>query len=428
MFIGIIPASYLIGWGAAPGLYVYSVMTGNSAGQNFALWAASPVGILVIGTIFLVVTLIPSIVSVGFSVREFQTPLFLLSMLGSVLTVGILLSSTQAQFVTAFKLFEPNLQYNNLVPMAKQLAPGAFVPVSYGFFTLAAGLGMTLGTCNAFWGAWIGGEIKGGSSFRNQLIAMLIPAFILMSSVLLVYTIEENLLGRDVLLALTQISSLAPGDFTNVLFSGGVVTISIPYMLAGNPMLVLLLMICIIAAAGSVMPWAWLALSRPPFAWSFDRLIPAKFAEVNDRTGTPVFTLLFSLAVVEVILILSAVTSYLGLLFTVTWVWGSGGPAILCLACALLPFRKKLWEQSLASKYKIIGIPLACICGIVGFLYMMNGELQYTLTPALGWGTAQSYIIGGAYLFVFLVYFVIRYIRLRQGISLDMIFGTLPPE
>ena len=428
LFIGIIPASYLVGWGIAPGLYVYGVMTGNSAVQSFAAWAGSPVGVLAIGTIFLIVTVIPSIISVRASVRHLQTPLFVLSMLGTVLTVGILLSSSHTQFVSAFKQLEPNLQLDNLVPMAKQLNPGAFVPVSFAFGTLAAALGMTIGTTNSYWGSWVSGEVKGGASVRNQLLAMLIPGVILLSSVLAIITLEEIIAGRDVLIALTQIGSLAGSNFQNPLFSGGIVTISIPYMLAGNPTVVLVLLICILAAAGSVMPYAWIAMSRSPFAWSFDRLIPEKFASVSDRFHTPVFTILVALIVTEAWLVLAATTQYLGLLFTVTWVWGSGGPAILCLACALLPLRKQLWEQSAARKYQILGIPLASICGILGFLYLMNGELQYTFTPALGWGAQQTYIIGGSYLAVFLLYFVIRFIRQRQNISLDMLFRTIPPE
>jgi amino acid transporter len=427
-FAALIPSAYVIQWGLGPGLFVLGKMLGNEALMAAASWTTTPEGIIIVGTIFLLISLIPAILGVRVLLRTFLAPLFALGIIGLLVAIGILASSNTAQFVEALTKFEPNLRYDELVSIGKELKPDAFVPVSLSLGTFLAALGMTIGTTNSYWNAWAVGEMRRANSVIRQVVSMVIPGFILMLSVVVVIELLQGIAGRDPLIALTLIGTLAPEKLSTPLFGGGVVTISIPYILANNPAAVVLLMIAIIAAAFTFMPINWLITTRLLFAWSFDRLIPAKFASVSDRFHTPVFSLIVAFLIVEAWLILVATTPYLGLVFTVTWVWSAVSVGLTCLSCALLPFRKEFWEQSPVRKYTILGIPIATVVGLVGFFYQMNGVYQYAVIPELGFGAPQAYLLAASYGVAFALYWIVRAIRARQGIPIDLAFKTLPPE
>ncbi|MEM3157058.1 MAG: amino acid permease [Nitrososphaerota archaeon] len=427
-FAALIPSAYVIQWGLAPGLFVLGRMLGNEALMAVASWTTTPTGIIVIGTIFLLISLIPAIMGVRVLLRTFLAPLFALGIIGLLVSIGVLLSSNTSQFIESLTIYEPNLRFEELVTIGKELKPDAFVPVTLSIGTFLAALGMTIGTTNSYWNAWSVGEMRRANSVVRQVVSMVIPGFILMLSVVIIIELLQGIAGRDPLIALTLIGTLSPERLSTPLFGGGVVTISIPYILANNPITVILIMIAIIAAAFTFMPINWLIPTRLLFAWSFDRLIPARFASVNERFHTPVFSLIVVFLIVEAWLILVATTPYLGLVFTVTWVWSAVSVGLTCLACALLPLRKEFWEQSPVRKYKILGIPVATIVGLVGFFYQMNGVYQYAAIPELGFGAPQAYLLGASYAVAFALYWIVRAVRARQGIPIDLAFKTLPPE
>jgi len=51
---------------------------------------------------------------------------------------------------------------------------------------------------------------------------------------------------------------------------------------------------------------------RSWFAWSFDRLLPEKLSEVNERTHSPVWAILFEMVLVTVMLIWSIISTTFG--------------------------------------------------------------------------------------------------------------------
>lgn len=426
-FMAIIPFGYVIEWGLAPGLYMMGTMTNNAGLVSLSYWSTTATGTILIGTLFLLVSLVPAILGTRFLIRTFQFPMFILATLGLIVTLGILIGANSAQFVASFNQIESPLQYSNLVSIGQQLNPQAFVPTSFSLLTLMAAIGTTGGSVNSYWNSYAMGEMKRANSAKTQVICMAGPCLILTLCIIAIVKLEENLVGKSQLIALTQIGTLNATQLPNALFGGGVVTTSVPYILAGNPWVVCFLMISIIAAAFTFMPINWLLASRDPFAWAMDRLIPAKFAEVNERFHTPVFTLIFAFILAEVFLIFSATTSILGLLFSVTWAWSAMGVAALCAACVVLPFRKSYFDQS-PVRWKVAGIPIVSVVGAIGLIFCIDLFSTYMLVPALGFGGPLQAILISSYVTVFILYWVIKYIRKHQGIDINMAFRTIPPE
>jgi len=394
---------------------------------SLSTWTSSPAGIVVVGTIFVLVSLIPAIRGVRALVRNFQIPMFIVATLGLIVTLAILVGGTNTQFVANFNSLESPMTYSGLVAAGQQLNPSAFVPESWGVLTILAAIGTTGGSVNSYWNAWAVGELKNAKNVKNQVLSMVIPSLILALSIITIVKLEENIVGKQQLIALTQIGTLNGSSLPNPLFGGGVVTISVPYILAGNAWVDAFLMIAMIAAAFTFMPINWLLTSRDPFAWAMDRLVPAKFAEVSERFHTPIFSLLFGFIIAELFLILAAYTSLLGLLFAVTWSWSAIGVASLCLACALLPLRKSYWESS-PVRWKIAGIPVVTIVGLIGLFFQLDVIATFSAIPALGFGANLAEIVVSSYVLVFILYWVSKYIRKAQGIDISMAFKSIPPE
>jgi amino acid transporter len=169
--------------------------------------------------------------------------------------------------------------------------------------------------------------------------------------------------------------------------------------------------------------------SRYFFAWSFDRLIPTKFADVNKRLHTPHVAIGAMTVLSILILLLYSFTSWPATFTLGTFLWGVAY-VVPALATVVFPFTKKdLLEQAPEfMRKKIVGVPLVSIIGAlaaISFAYL--GYIAYTnpliTSPTLGGlGIAACIIIG-----CFVVYFASLAYHKAHGLDIGMAFKELPP-
>ncbi|HEU0296695.1 MAG TPA: APC family permease [Anaerolineales bacterium] len=186
----------------------------------------------------------------------------------------------------------------------------------------------------------------------------------------------------------------------------------------------------------------FLSSTRVIFAAAFDRLLPEKVAEVDARTGTPIWALV--LMVVPSIFI-----SYFYAYNSFAKPDGSDGFTTLTLCSTLviavtylgttisaivLPYVKPdLYNASPIAKYKILGIPLITVAGIIfgsflGFLLYQwvfdpNGLYGISIrnTNSVRWMLSM-------YLLAAIIYFGFKAARKREGIDLDKVHAEIPVE
>jgi len=103
---------------------------------------------------------------------------------------------------------------------------------------------------------------------------------------------------------------------------------------------------------------------------------------------------------------------------------------ITCLAGALLPYRAKdVYEASPGAKYKLGGIPLVTILGVLGFifgtvmLWMFMFDARLGLTSSLAYG-----IVFGVLAVSAVWYFIAKNMQKSKGINVDYAFKEIPPE
>ena len=102
-------------------------------------------------------------------------------------------------------------------------------------------------------------------------------------------------------------------------------------------------MLGLICATLAYVPATWLIITRDMFAWSFDRLLPAKFSEVNERFHTPVWSIFANFIVAEILVLLfTYLPQYTSGFFSVGWDATLAETTVLCIAVAVLPLRKTL--------------------------------------------------------------------------------------
>ena len=177
-------------------------------------------------------------------------------------------------------------------------------------------------------------------------------------------------------------------------------------------------------------PTGFLIATRNLFAWSFDRLAPARVAEVNDRLHTPVVATVVVALWIEVLNYLNIYQGLSALLINVIAVMAVAFIAV-ALAAIVMPFtRSNLFNSAPAMvRARIAGVPWLTIVGVVMLLswafvlYVTFATTAFGKVAPISMIEAFAVPIIGA-----LYYLVIRQVRERQGIHLKAAFQQIPPE
>ena len=198
-----------------------------------------------------------------------------------------------------------------------------------------------------------------------------------------------------------------------------------------NPAISAAMDIGLVAASLVVIPQSILVVTRWVFAWSFDRVAPAKFAEVHPTFATPYISVIAAFIAGEVLLVVTLYTGVVSIILNAAL--GSAMsfvPALL--AGMILPWRgKAIFEQAPPfTKAKIGRVPWITICGaIAGFgiivytiVLMLNPQLGFPVTPASGAFMVIYFLAGGA------LYYVAKAYRKGQGLDISAAFRQIPPE
>lgn len=177
-------------------------------------------------------------------------------------------------------------------------------------------------------------------------------------------------------------------------------------------------------------PTGFLIATRNLFAWSFDRLAPARVAAVNDRLHTPVVATVVVALWIEVLNFLNIYQGLSALLINVIAVMAVAFIAV-ALAAIVMPFtRPDLFNSAPAMvRANIGGVPWLTIAGVVMLLSWAFVLYVTFATTAFGQVAPISMIEAFAVPILGAIYYlVIRQVRERQGIHLKAAFQEIPPE
>jgi len=198
-----------------------------------------------------------------------------------------------------------------------------------------------------------------------------------------------------------------------------------------NPAISAAMDIGLVAASLVVIPQSILVVTRWIFAWSFDRVAPAKFAEVHPTFATPWVSTIVVFIAGELLLVGTLYTGVISILLNAAL-----GSAISfvpsLLAGMILPWRgKAIYEQAPSfTRAKLGRVPWITICGAIAAFGIIIYTIVLMLFPQLGFPVTPA---SGAFMVAWLIlgivlYYVAKGYRKHQGIDISAAFREIPPE
>ena len=201
-------------------------------------------------------------------------------------------------------------------------------------------------------------------------------------------------------------------------------------MLTKSTVVIVVLNLSFIVAIVVALPATFLIATRSLFAWSFDRVIPDKVSEVNERTRSPLVANVIVLIVTLIYLavIVFAGGGFLKLLYT------SGIAEILtffvvAVAGIVFPYRRRRMYESSSIRRSILGLPALTVYAVISLAVYILFFVSLCTADALGAngsdGIRATYIIA---IIAILIYPISRVLNRRRGVDLGLAFAELPPE
>lgn len=358
-----------------------------------------------------------------------NTICYLVSAAGVVISTIIILFVGHGSFVSHVNSF--SRPYTHLAnTYSATIAAGAKAGLTYPSGPLGYSTSATIGAMFpllggmlwVWWGVYLSPEMKSGGRRKRQLTTILGAGF------------GQGLL---LLVALLVFIHVAGYDFMAAATGGNFGVPVAPYydffasIAVASPAAGVILSIVLIFGFFTAVYINIAMMQRAPFAWSLDGIAPQIFAKVDERTHTPTIAIIFTMVVEIPVVVWAAYstsfTTFIGLftLFGLVTIFVTG------VAALLMPrLRPELYKGSPAD-WRLWGVPVLPVAGVGAIVmavfsaidavhfHTQNGVPNEALMIALPFA-----VIAGACLY----YFAARAMRRSQGINIDLVYKTIPPD
>jgi basic amino acid/polyamine antiporter, APA family len=172
---------------------------------------------------------------------------------------------------------------------------------------------------------------------------------------------------------------------------------------------------------------------RTVFAWSFDRLLPEKFSEVDERTHSPVPAILLVMGIVTLMLAWSIISTDFGTWLALGVLAGVVCVVIVSVAAFVFPERRPDLYRASPANLTWGGVPVLKIVAPLAALVMVFLTYVVLAYPPLALGDPANAwwvpaFMGGIVVIGLVVYYGAKAIRRSQGIDIDLVYREIPPE
>ncbi len=368
---------------------------------------------------------------------------FWLGLAGLAAMLGILLVSSHQAFVDAFNREAASLfgASGNAYQATIAASTKGGGPTGVGFGAFGITSTFLLLPFLAFyllwpvWGATLYGEVRGAKEYRKVFNAMFWGLWVTVALVAVIILLIVKTIGWDFYYA-------ANASYWNSIFVAGSPAPPVgiwpyPVMLAGWLVNSHLFQVLLIVVMGLwFFGWAgtlFLSSTRVIFAAAFDRVLPEWAANISAKRRVPYGSLIL---MIIPSLIVSAIWAYQPS-FQGIFLWATGVIAITFLgtvvAAAIMPWRRKdIFENSPIARFRIAGIPVITITGVVSaiFIVFMLAEWSFNAVygTAFSLNASSPIYFAVTYLVAIAIYVAARVVRKRQGIDLARIHREIPVE
>ena len=419
------PLAYTLGW------------------NGVATFFASSNGIFV--ACLIVLAFVSVVVTMGMEAyARIQKVCFWIGLVGLAVTCGLLLFASQSDFQNAFNREAHNIfgatgnAYQATIDAATK---GGFGGSQFGTIVFGS-IGLLLPWLAFYllwpnWGATLYGEVRGAKDIRKPFWSMFWGLWVTVAMVIVVLLLIVKTMGWNFYQA-------ANAAYWNTIYVPNAPAPPVPIwpypvMFASwlvdnhffQAVLILVMGLWFFGWAGTL----FLSSTRVIFAAAFDRVLPAWAANISANRRVPYGSL--ALMIVPS-LVISAIYAYKPN-FTSVFLDATAVLALTFLAtvvaAVILPWvRKDLYNASPIANYKLAGIPVISIVGVITGLFLLFMLYQWSFNPNDLYGTTFSstpnsvYYFAGTYIVAIVIYVIAYFYRRSQGIDLGRIHHEIPVE
>ena len=410
----------------SPGFAVLGYGFHSADVANLANVILLPTNSIIIGLILIFITFIATLVPTS-ALHKLILVLSPIALIGyPVLYILLLATSSNAAFQAAFNVYGAayGTSYQGIIASATKA--GATIQP----FSLAASIAAlpivyaTMAFPNS--AVYTAGETK--RPMRSIPIALGLGVVIIAAATYLMGVVTYGIFGFNFIQATAFYGfsgaagyPLPAPPFTNLFFGVLFPNVALnAFMLLSGMAWELLIMISMSFIA-----------SRLLFSLAFDRVLPAGFADINERMHTPVKANIVALLGALFFLIATAY-NFLGAYVNSIVGWTSVYLIVMVTATVFPYIRKKTFETFPPPANKRIGgVPAMSIAGAFGTLALLIVFYYLFNSPVVGISSGSllgTGIVLLAYILGLVLYYGARAYRLRQGIDLNYVFKSIPPE
>ena len=278
-----------------------------------------------------------------------------------------------------------------------------------------------------FWSVYMSGELKSASNRRRQLWimfgALAFDTVLLVIGALLLFHVTGYDFMYAANVAPNKAYAIPSGPFYQFLAA---VSVNVPFLT------VIILGCFLFWSLPSMIANTFMPI-RSFFAWSFDRLMPEKLADVNDRTHSPVIAIVVVNVIIAALVIWSVTSNVFQLVLGLIVLAGCLGVVIIAIAAIALPLRGR---SSTGPRRRTSSSSGSRCCSSWRRCPSASWSPGRGLDPVPGAGHAgeQRQLLVDPGLVRrpdrgrLPAVLIPRYIRARRGINVSFVYKELPPE
>lgn len=424
-FIGIVTPQ-AVQWSFAEAFYDLGILNKDQGLLNIATYLQGQDPAFWITVLLILVTGLIVLFSVRLATAIVRYWTYIALIIGAVFVVTVM-SAGVSGFASNFNALSGS-NYNDVIAAGQQVGAGSGQPALFTYDSLYAGVIGALSYLAFFYPAYFAGEIK--QNKKTQLVAQIGSLFIYGIFTTIIIAAEYFGEGPAFVNAMATLWISGSGKFPYLatpLASG------MSVFWTQNPLLVTVFNL---GYAGTILAMnvaIFFTLARNLFAWSFDRVMPSSFADVNERTHTPIKA---TVVMIVVALIYAYVAVYQFGLMAALFSYGVAGIflafIIVAVAAVVYPYRRKdLFESAdPIAKKKLLGVPLLSLLGVLSIITSLIVVYSIIL-PAIGGSSFLSILVEGiipTFIIGAIIYAIAYAARKGQGIDLSVIGKEIPPE